>query len=137
MAPDEEHHDFGPGGPFANIKVWWICAACGYEWQALIANRSQHGQGCPVCGRKRCDIARAIAKPGYSLADRFPEVAAIWHPTKNGQVTPADVNPGSNIDRWWLCPHCGKDFRSTPHNRRKASPLCPTCSKSHPYKNWS
>jgi transcription elongation factor Elf1 len=123
--------------PFANTKAWWTCATCGHQWQALIANRAQHGQGCPVCGRKRCDIARATPKPGRSLADRFPEKAAIWHPTKNGQVTPADVNPGSNIDRWWLCPRCGKDFLSTPHNRMKAPALCPTCSKSHPYRNHS
>jgi hypothetical protein len=117
--------------PFANTKAWWTCATCQYEWHALIFNRTLHGQGCPECGRKRCDIARATPKPGRSLADRFPEVAAIWHPTKNGQVTPTDINPGSNTDRWWLCPRCGKNFLSTPHNRTKAPPLCP---KSHPYK---
>ena len=123
--------------PFANTTAWWTCAACGREWQALISNRTNLRQGCPACGRKRCDVARATAKPGRSLADLFPEVAAIWHPTKNGDVTPADVNPGSNTDRWWLCPRCGTDFRSTPHNRKKAPSLCPTCSKSHPYKNNS
>jgi DNA-directed RNA polymerase subunit RPC12/RpoP len=123
--------------PFANTKAWWICAACGHEWQALIFNRTLHGQGCPVCGRKRADIARATPRPGRSLADRLPEVAAIWHPTKNGQVTPADINSGSNTERWWLCPSCGKDFLSTPHNRKKARPLCPRCSKSHPHKNRS
>jgi hypothetical protein len=121
--------------PFANSQARWLCAACGHEWQALISNRTQHGQGCPVCGRKQCDAARATPKPGRSLADLFPDVAAIWHPTKNGEVTPADVNPGSNTDRWWLCPRCGKEFLSTPHNRTKAPALCPTCSHSHPYRN--
>ena len=124
----------GRVAPFANTKAWWTCAACGHEWQALISNRTQHRQDCPLCGRKRSDITRATPKPGRSLADRFPQVAAIWHPTKNGEVTPADVNPGSNTDRWWLCARCGKDFLSSPHNRKKSPTLCPTCSHSHPHK---
>ncbi len=123
--------------PFANTKRWWICAACGHEWLALIPNRTLHRQGCPKCGRKKSDIARATPKPGRSLAHRFPEVAAIWHPTKNGKVTPLDVNPGSNTDRWWLCPSCGGDFLSTPHNRTKAPRLCPACSKSHAHGDRS
>jgi G:T-mismatch repair DNA endonuclease (very short patch repair protein)/rubrerythrin len=116
--------------PFANTKAWWTCATCGHEWQAIISSRTQHGAGCPVCGRKRADISRATAKPGRSLADLFPEVGAIWHPTKNGEVTPKDVNPGSNLDRWWLCPRCGREFLSTPHNRKKSAPLCRMCSLS-------
>ena len=33
----------------------------------------------------------AVPKPGESLADLFPDVVAEWHPTKNGDLTPADV----------------------------------------------
>ena len=32
-------------------KVWWKCKHCGYEWEAIIANRSK-GHGCPKCSRK-------------------------------------------------------------------------------------
>jgi DNA-directed RNA polymerase subunit RPC12/RpoP len=119
--------------PFSNEKAWFRCGTCGCEWESIISNRTNLGQGCPPCGCIRQGVKRATPKPGQSLADRHPEVAAIWHPTLNGDVTPADINPGSNTNRWWLCPRCGKDFKSTPHNRRKSPQLCPTCSHSHPY----
>ena len=32
----------------SNKKVWWICSKCGYEWSAIIYNRSK-GIGCPKC----------------------------------------------------------------------------------------
>ncbi len=34
----------------SNEKVWWICSKCGYEWRAMINNRSK-GRGCPMCNR--------------------------------------------------------------------------------------
>ncbi|WP_051145373.1 zinc-ribbon domain-containing protein [Butyrivibrio fibrisolvens] len=34
----------------SNKKVWWLCSYCGYEWRAIINNRSK-GEGCPRCNR--------------------------------------------------------------------------------------
>ena len=33
-------------------KVWWLCDACGYEWQAGIGSRSR-GAGCPHCAKEK------------------------------------------------------------------------------------
>ncbi len=33
-----------------------------------------------------------------------PDVAAEWHPDKNGALTPHDVSYGSGKRVWWLCP---------------------------------
>lgn len=38
-----------------------------------------------------------------SLAIKFPAVAKLWHPTKNGYITPCDVTYGSGKNRWWMC----------------------------------
>ena len=32
-------------------KPWWKCRVCGYEWSALICNRSR-GSGCPKCSHR-------------------------------------------------------------------------------------
>lgn len=32
----------------SNEKVWWVCSTCGFEWRAMINNRSK-GRGCPQC----------------------------------------------------------------------------------------
>ncbi len=48
-----------------------------------------------------------------------PEVAQEWHPTKNGKLTPDMFSPGSSENVWWLCPKCGKEWRTTIANRTK------------------
>ena len=43
-----------------------------------------------------------------------PELAAQWHPTKNGNLTPDDVAAGSDTKVWWFLPYddpkTGKHF---------------------------
>ena len=31
-------------------RVWWLCLDCGYEWEAIIANRTSKDTKCPNCG---------------------------------------------------------------------------------------
>jgi hypothetical protein len=38
------------------------------------------------------------------LNTTHPQVAAQWHPTKNGDTTPRDITAGSGKKAWWLCP---------------------------------
>ena len=40
-----------------------------------------------------------------SLAVLFPELAAQWHPTLNGNLTPDQVSADSDIAVWWLYPY--------------------------------
>lgn len=68
-------------------------------------------------------------KPGESLADKFPEIAKQWHPTKNGKLTPNDVRPGSNNKAWWKCPK-GDDheWETKICNKVKNNTECHVCS---------
>lgn len=77
-------------------RVWWRCEkGPDHEWKASVAER-RRGRGCPFCAGRR--VAR-----DRSLAVVAPVVAAEWHPTKNGDLTPADVLPGSGRRVWWRC----------------------------------
>ena len=38
------------------------------------------------------------------LATTHPDLAAQWHPTKNGDVTPEKVTAGSGYKAWWYLP---------------------------------
>jgi hypothetical protein len=55
----------------------------------------QRGELCPECAKRLRAIAKSTPKPGRSLADLFPDVAAEWHSTLNDPVTGSEVNPGS------------------------------------------
>lgn len=100
-------------------KVWWL-GECGHEWEATVLNRV-HGSGCPVCNGKK-------VLPGCNdLATIKPELAAQWHPTKNGALTPYDVTKGCNRKVWWQCDK-GHEWQASPTARRVATE-CPHCKK--------
>jgi len=43
------------------------------------------------------------ASESYNLYALLPALARQWHPTKNGNLGPKDVTPGSSRKVWWLC----------------------------------
>ncbi len=94
----------------SNVRAWWLCPTCGHEWSAIIISRTRGGSGCPKCGRRRAGAALGAPKPGQSLAERLPELAAQWHPTRNQELNPAMVTAKSGKRAWWLCPDCGNEW---------------------------
>ncbi|MFR6522755.1 MAG: zinc-ribbon domain-containing protein [Lachnospiraceae bacterium] len=103
-------------------KVWWLFRYSvpndypveslrgkhfEFEWVASIGNRNKNS-GCPyLTGHKIC--------PGFNdLATVNPELAAQWHPAKNGDLKPIQFTANSNQKVWWLLPyddpHTGKHF---------------------------
>ena len=100
-------------------RVFWRCEN-GHSWQAAVHTRSGSGTGCPYCSGR-------LPVPGETdLATRYPDLAAEWHPTKNGDLTPSDVLPGSHRLVWWQCPH-GHEWRAQIKSRVSGAG-CPVCS---------
>lgn len=100
-------------------KVWWRCER-GHDWQAMVANRTRNGTGCPYCAGKK-------VLPGFNdLRTRNPSLAAQWHPTKNGDLSPEIVNPGSGQKAWWQCGR-GHEWQAVVKSRAEGAG-CPVCS---------
>ena len=103
-----------------HAKVWWHCQK-GHEWQAMILSRTTTGNGCPVCAGK-------VVIPGQNdLASAYPTIAAQWHPTKNGTLTPEQVTSFSNRKAWWVCDKGHEYYTVIAHRAQNASG-CPYCS---------
>ena len=100
-------------------KVWWKCAQ-GHSWQATVKSRVE-GCGCPVCAH------RALQAGETDLASSYPQVAAQWHPTKNGALTPRDVFPGTQRKVWWVCEK-GHQWQARVAARTYGGSGCPVCS---------
>ena len=101
-------------------KNWWRCEK-GHEWKTRIYARTIEGHGCPYCKNK------AIL-PGYNdLATNFPAIAAEWHPTKNGDLTPDKSAPVSGRKVWWRCEK-GHSYEMTIACRTLLNQNCPYCS---------
>jgi hypothetical protein len=100
-------------------RVWWKCSK-GHVWRARIYSRS-NGKGCPECAGK-------VANKDNNLATLVPYLAAEWHPTKNGDLTPYDVLPYSNKKVWWRCVG-GHVWQAKVNNRTRSNKNgCPYCA---------
>lgn len=94
-------------------SVWWICEE-GHAFERsplqMVADA-----GCPHC-----------ALANESLAARFPEIAAEWHPHRNGDMTPEQVDPDHKMTAWWLCSK-GHEFSASVRGRTRSHGRCPHC----------
>ena len=98
----------------AHRSVFWRCTRCSFEWEAPVRARAAGQKPC-----RRC----------LSLARRYPALAAEWHPTLNGTVSPEHVAPNCIKRRWWTCAVCKSPWLATPNQRVQGSTSCSKCSK--------
>lgn len=111
-----------------NTKVIIVCEKHGDFYQTPLAHIN-HKQGCPYCHGK-------ILNGHNSLQDNFPLVAKMWHPNKNGLLTPKDVVAKGAKKVWWKCPASeDHEWQDSSYSRVKIyirnpdSNNCPFCSK--------
>ena len=64
--------------------------------------------------------------PEYNLQVINPDLAKQWHPTKNGDLTPKKITPGSAKRVWWVCEQ-GHEWKA-PVGARSKGTRCPYCS---------
>jgi hypothetical protein len=70
-------------------------------------------------------VAARIVEFG-SLGVQNPGLAAQWHSTRNGTLTPEDVLPGTNKKVWWRCDK-GHEWQAMIASR-SAGNGCPICN---------
>lgn len=94
-------------------KVWWKCnVESDHEWEAQIRSRLVLSS-CPCCSGRRVVLSNCLAKT-------HPNIAAQWHPTKNGNLTPYNTSYGSEKKVWWKCDKFSDhEWQSTVSNRIK------------------
>ena len=111
-----EGFTFGSGRIF-----WWLCPR-GHSYKAQICNRTAKNSptGCPYCAGQKIDETN-------NLKARYPRVALEWHPTKNGNLRPEEVMPGSPKKVWWLCPK-GHSYEATLGSRALLGTGCSKCN---------
>ena len=61
------------------------------------------------------------------LLSSYPHLVKEWHPTKNKELTPKQVTPGSDTKVWWLCPK-NHSYETNVYHRTGKKSGCPYCS---------
>ena len=116
-------HDVAAG---SHHKVWLLCfEQHPYRVEMREEVEALKARGIPAC--PYCHNDRVLV--GYNdLASQEAEPAALWHPTKNGPLTPQQVVPGSAKKVWWLG-NCGHEWPKKIYQMMNY-PECPDCRES-------
>jgi hypothetical protein len=69
----------------------------------------------------------------YNLSVMNPALAKEWHPSRNGDLNPRNVTPGSGKKVWWIC-ISGHEWQAPVYSRNRGSG-CPVCNKPTPADN--
>ena len=110
--------------PTSDLKVWWQCEN-GHEWQSIIFFRDR-GVGCPYCSRYTPITGE------NDLQTLNPSLAAQWHTTKNGDLSPEMFFPTSTQKVWWQCEK-GHTWQASIAARNNGSG-CPICIGRKQYR---
>jgi len=119
-----------------NEKVMWKCHKCGNEWSTSVYNRAHLNSQCPKCAKNEMVLQKQkkMIDSGNTLAVKFPTIAAEWHPSRNGDLTPDKIAPHSHAKVWWKCPICGNEWKTSVCNRTGEKHTgCRKCSRRKSY----
>lgn len=113
--------------------VVWTCHKCGRRWSCQVRNRIQGtGCTCDAMARKTASLRKKLVARDGSLAEHRPDLAAQWHPTKNGDLSPWDVTCSSTYAAWWI-DAMGREWKTQVSVRcRNPSPTDPPPTSSTP-----
>ena len=109
-------------------KAFFLCQntcsyGCKHEWESNIGNRCRLDRGCPYCSnpiKKMCIH--------MSIQYTHPEVAAQWHPTRNGKIIISDILSGSGYKAWWKCSiNPDHEWQAAIYSRCNNKRGCPHC----------
>ena len=103
--------------PGTHKKAWWVCSKK-HEWVAEIRSRTLRNKtNCPYCANQKIGY-------GNDFQTMFPDKAKQWHISKNGNLKPEKITPGSHKQAWW---QCDKGHEWEIEVRRMNG--CPRCKK--------
>jgi Zn ribbon nucleic-acid-binding protein len=112
---------------YSPVKIAWICPR-GHQYEATAKNRSYGGTGCPTCYNEARRNPKT-PRPGRSVAEAFPAIAAEWDHQANHPLTPSDVSVGSGRQVSWVCPNGHAPYRQRVEMRTARKMGCPECGK--------
>ena len=98
-------------------KFWWVCEKK-HQFRMSVSERVSGGV-CSLCNQ-------APKHPESPISETHPNLAAQWHPVRNGEIRPENVSSGSRYRAWWICAY-GHEWDAVIPSRVRGN-NCPICS---------
>ncbi len=104
-----------------NQRLWWKCPEGPDHVWAAKCHMRVYGYGCPFCAGHKASVTNRLSN--------LPELAAQFHPTLNGDLTPETVVVGTARQIWWKCPEGTDHEWQAPGYARMKGFRCPFCAR--------
>jgi superfamily II DNA or RNA helicase/SAM-dependent methyltransferase len=101
-------------------KVWWLCLKGHEAYEATVKNRAVNESGCPFCAGKKVTKSK-------SLSTTHPELAKMFHSTKNSNLTTDQITSNSRKPVWWICEN-GHEWQEEVQTCAMRSKTCKICN---------
>lgn len=108
-------------------KVYWVCSTCGYEWEAMVANRTKLEQGCPSCAGHVIETNNLYlwcmenGARGKKILDEY---------SFKNDLSAEEITSMSGKKVIWECSTCGYAWEAIVSNRTSQGQGCPYCAKT-------
>lgn len=107
----------------------WICPDCQHEFGAIARDLISGKATCPYCNDR-------MPMPGMNtLADRYPEIAALW--SKNNPRSVTTILPHISLPALWECPRCHGEYPALVSAMVSGKVECPYCTERRPLPGFN
>ena len=111
--------------PMSDKKVYWECSTCGFEWEAMIANRTRLNQGCPSCAG-RVHETNNLYLWCMKNGERGQRLLSEY--SSKNELSPEEIAPMSDKKVYWECSACGYEWEAVIQHRTSRGYGCPSCA---------
>ncbi len=111
--------------PMSHNKVYWACSTCGFEWEAMIANRTRLNQGCPSCAGRVHETNNLYL---WCMKNRERGQRILSEYSSKNELSPEEIAPMSDKKVYWECSACGYEWEAVIQHRTSRGYGCPSCA---------
>lgn len=104
-----------------DVKLW-KCPNCDLVYPAIVNNRTRLNSACKRCASKQHGLRSRKPRPGFSVADQYPQIAAEAH-----GWDPSAVAYKSNEKVEWKCAVCSHVWEEMVASRTDKGAGCEDC----------
>ena len=117
----------------SNDLVWWICKACGHNWEAQVYARTKLKSGCKECWNHRRRTMHRNDKvvegensfTTWCMRNKREDLLEQWDYQKN-EFPPENYTYGSKRGVWWKCAN-GHEWMAQIKSRTTQGNGCKRC----------
>lgn len=128
---ENKRYSMGDVAPSTHKRFKWHCQECGYEWYALLNDRTRAGHNCPACAGRAVTDKNSLLQWCIEHGEQGARIRVEWTGIRiDGKCfSMEEVSYGQTSKKFkWVCSRCGHVWWTAIRVRTCQGGNCPICS---------